>query len=102
MTQFTHHRLESPASTTIQPDLTRKSLSTCATCHTESIIAPPLGVSVRAAFPRYRYDQLMGLGRKVFLPLSLARVVTFQWLHTFLVDQDVEHNFFVGNTDTLY
>uniref|UniRef100_A0A6N2KMP0 Uncharacterized protein n=1 Tax=Salix viminalis TaxID=40686 RepID=A0A6N2KMP0_SALVM len=25
------------------------------------------------AFPRYRYDQLMGLGRKVFLPLSLAR-----------------------------
>ncbi|KAK4273585.1 hypothetical protein QN277_021959 [Acacia crassicarpa] len=39
------------------------------------------------AFPRYRYDQLMGLGRKVFLPLSLAWVVavsgvsvTFPWL----------------------
>ncbi|CAM6037257.1 unnamed protein product [Sphagnum compactum] len=42
---------------------------------------------VRAAFPRYRYDQLMRLGWKVFLPLSLARVVSvsgvlvaFDWL----------------------
>ncbi|XBJ25211.1 hypothetical protein VPH35_002920 [Triticum aestivum] len=46
-----------------------------------------LYIWVRAAFPRYRYYQLMGLGRKVFLPLSLARVVpisgvsvTFRWL----------------------
>nr|AJP33435.1 NADH dehydrogenase subunit 1 [Araucaria heterophylla] len=46
-----------------------------------------LYIRVRAAFPRYRYDQLMGLGRKVFSPLSLAWVVfvsgvlvTFQWL----------------------
>ena len=30
---------------------------------------------VRAAFPRYRYDQLMRLGWKVFLPISLAWVV---------------------------
>ena len=30
---------------------------------------------VRAAFPRYRYDQLMRLGWKVFLPLSLANVL---------------------------
>lgn len=30
---------------------------------------------VRAAFPRYRYDQLMRLGWKVFLPLSLLWVV---------------------------
>lgn len=30
---------------------------------------------IRAAFPRYRYDQLMRLGWKVFLPASLAAVV---------------------------
>jgi len=30
---------------------------------------------VRATFPRYRYDQLMRLGWKVFLPLSLAWVI---------------------------
>jgi NADH-quinone oxidoreductase subunit H len=31
---------------------------------------------VRAAFPRYRYDQLMRLGWKIFLPLSLSLVIT--------------------------
>ena len=42
---------------------------------------------VRAAFPRYRYDQLMRLGWKIFLPLSLGLVlliagilVTFDYL----------------------
>jgi len=30
---------------------------------------------MRAAFPRYRYDQLMRLGWKIFLPLSLGFVV---------------------------
>ncbi len=42
---------------------------------------------VRATFPRFRYDQLMRLGWKVFLPLSLfwlvvtAGVLTaFGWL----------------------
>ena len=30
---------------------------------------------VRAAFPRYRYDQLMRLGWKIFLPLSLGWVI---------------------------
>jgi NADH-quinone oxidoreductase subunit H len=29
-------------------------------------------VWARAAYPRYRYDQLMTLGWKVFLPISLA------------------------------
>lgn len=42
---------------------------------------------VRATFPRYRYDQLMRLGWKVFLPLSLfwlvltaGALVAFDWL----------------------
>ena len=34
-----------------------------------------LYIWVRASFPRYRYDQLMRLGWKVFLPLSLAWVL---------------------------
>ena len=42
---------------------------------------------VRATFPRYRYDQLMRLGWKVFLPMSLGAIalvsgilITFDWL----------------------
>jgi NADH-quinone oxidoreductase subunit H len=44
-------------------------------------------VWVRASFPRYRYDQLMFLGWKVFLPVSLSFVfytsgfyLAFNWL----------------------
>jgi len=30
---------------------------------------------VRATFPRYRYDQVMRLGWKVFIPLTLVWIV---------------------------
>ena len=46
-----------------------------------------LFIWTRAAYPRYRYDQLMRLGWKVFLPLSLAFLmiissilISFNWL----------------------
>jgi NADH-quinone oxidoreductase subunit H len=41
----------------------------------KSLIFVALFVWVRGAYPRYRYDQLMRLGWKVFLPLSLSWVI---------------------------
>jgi NADH-quinone oxidoreductase subunit H len=38
---------------------------------------------VKAVVPRYRYDQLMRIGWKVFLPLSLAWVVIVAFLAKF-------------------
>ena len=39
-----------------------------------------LFIWARAAYPRYRYDQLMRLGWKIFLPLSLGMVLLLQVL----------------------
>ena len=41
-------------------------------------------VWIRAALPRYRYDQLMSIGWKIFLPVSLSYLLlTFSILITF-------------------
>ncbi len=40
---------------------------------------------VKAIVPRYRYDQLMRIGWKVFLPLSLAWVVLIAFLARYQV-----------------
>lgn len=42
-------------------------------------------VWVRASFPRFRYDQLMSLGWKVFLPLSLVWVIFISLVVFFFV-----------------
>ena len=43
-----------------------------------------LFIWVRGAFPRYRYDQLMYLGWKVFLPLSLSFLILISSLVYFI------------------
>ncbi|MBM3384323.1 MAG: NADH-quinone oxidoreductase subunit H, partial [Betaproteobacteria bacterium] len=38
---------------------------------------------IRATFPRYRYDQIMRLGWKVFIPLTLVWIVVIgAWMQT--------------------
>ena len=39
-----------------------------------------LFIFIRAILPRYRYDQLMSLGWKVFLPLSLGFLIFYYGL----------------------
>jgi NADH-quinone oxidoreductase subunit H len=39
-----------------------------------------LFIVIRATIPRYRYDQLMRLGWKIFLPISLAYLVILSTL----------------------
>jgi NADH-quinone oxidoreductase subunit H len=41
----------------------------------KSVLVVFFFVWVRATYPRYRYDQLMDLGWKSFLPLSLGWVI---------------------------
>ena len=42
-----------------------------------------LFIWVRATFPRYRYDQIMRLGWKVFIPVTLVwLVVVGAWMQT--------------------
>ena len=42
-----------------------------------------LFIWARASFPRYRYDQIMRLGWKVFIPLTLAYlVIVAAWMQT--------------------
>ena len=38
---------------------------------------------IRATFPRYRYDQIMRLGWKVFIPLTIVWIVVVGvWMQT--------------------
>ena len=53
----------------------------------KTLIFVSLFIWARAAYPRYRYDQLMRLGWKIFLPISLGWVIltagiliSFNWL----------------------
>ena len=46
-------------------------------CALKTMLFTTLFVLVRATLPRYRYDQLMRLGWKVFLPIALAFIVLF-------------------------
>lgn len=49
----------------------------------KTLIIVTMFIWARASFPRYRYDQIMRLGWKVFIPLTLAYVVIVAaWMQT--------------------
>ncbi len=49
----------------------------------KTFIVVSMFVWVRASFPRYRYDQIMRLGWKVFIPLTLVYlVIVAAWIQT--------------------
>ena len=49
----------------------------------KTFVVVSMFVWVRASFPRYRYDQIMRLGWKVFIPLTLAYlVIVATWMQT--------------------
>jgi NADH-quinone oxidoreductase subunit H len=46
---------------------------------------------VKAIVPRYRYDQLMRLGWKIFLPTSLVAVAAIAYYVTFMAPPGAQH-----------
>jgi NADH-quinone oxidoreductase subunit H len=49
----------------------------------KTFVVVSMFVWVRASFPRYRYDHIMRLGWKVFIPLTLAYlVIVATWMQT--------------------
>jgi NADH-quinone oxidoreductase subunit H len=49
----------------------------------KTFIVVSMFIWVRASFPRYRYDQIMRLGWKVFIPLTLVYlVIVAAWMQT--------------------
>lgn len=51
----------------------------------KTFLVVSLFIWARASFPRYRYDQIMRLGWKIFIPLTLAYlVIVAAWMQTSL------------------
>jgi NADH-quinone oxidoreductase subunit H len=49
----------------------------------KTFVVVSLFIWARASFPRYRYDQIMRLGWKVFIPLTLVYLVfVAAWMQT--------------------